>query len=136
MRLQHAPTPPDAQTGGAHHALATVRCQNAFELVKAAAAGFGDIGGGGDPVVATETFNWDFVDSVFLITCPSADGSNERLQRAQEVLTSVGLGNCVEVREFDRDDTDRVRGCYASHIAVLQEVEQLARRDLARSTRW
>ena len=108
-------------------ALATVRCQGAFELVKAAAAA-GDIGSGGIQWWPRRPSSWDFVDSVFLITCPSADGSNERLQRAQEVLTSVGLGNCVEVREFDRDDTDRVRGCYTSHIAVLQEVEQLARK--------
>ena len=105
-------------------ALATVRCQGAFELVKAAAAA-GDIGSGGIQWWPRRPSSWDFVDSVFLITCPSADGSNERLQRAQEVLTSVGLGNCVEVREFDRDDTDRVRGCYTP-TSLLQEVEQLA----------
>ena len=111
----------------ARSATATVRCQGAFDLVKAAAAA-GEIGTTGLEWWPRRPSSWNFVDSVFLITCPSADGSNERLQRAQEVLTSVGLGNCVEVREFERDDADRVRGCYTSHIAVLQEVEQLARK--------
>jgi len=33
----------------------------------------------------------------------------------------------VEVRTFARDDGDRIRGCYTSHIAVLQEAaERLA----------
>ena len=114
-------------------ALATVRCQGAFELVKAAAAA-GDIGSGGIQWWPRRPSSWDFVDSVFLITCPSADGSR-RLQRSRGAA-SVGLGNCVEVREFDRDDTDRARGCYTSHIAVLQEVEQLARKRSMRSTRW
>lgn len=38
-----------------------------------------------------------------------------------EQLNAIGLSSRTEVREFEVDDSDRVRGCYASHISVLQE---------------
>jgi len=59
-----------------------------------------------------------------MITCPNEDGSNPRVDRALALLEQVGLGQCTEVREFERDDEDRVRGCYTSHIAILQEAQQ------------
>ena len=65
--------------------------------------------------------NWDFVECAFVITTSNADGPR-RLQRAREVLRSAGLDDeLVEARAFPTDDADRVRGCYMSHIAVLEE---------------
>jgi len=68
--------------------------------------------------------DWSFLDAAFLITVPNVDGSNPRLPRAMSVLEQVGLSDLVEVREFERDDEDRVRGCYTSHVAVLEEAQQ------------
>jgi len=68
--------------------------------------------------------DWSFLDAAFMITCPNEDGSNPRVDRALALLEQVGLGQCTEVREFERDDEDRVRGCYTSHIAILQEAQQ------------
>jgi len=59
-----------------------------------------------------------------MITCPDADGSNPRLNRVKPALDEVGLGDLVTVREFDKDNEDRIRGCYTSHIAVLQEAQR------------
>lgn len=67
--------------------------------------------------------DWSFIDESFLITCPDADGTNPRLEKTQALLQQVGLKDLTEVREFARDDEDRVRGCYASHIAVLSEAQ-------------
>jgi hypothetical protein len=59
-----------------------------------------------------------------MITCPDADGSNPRLDRVRPALDKVGLGDLVEVREFAKDDEDRIRGCYTSHISVLEEAKR------------
>ena len=40
------------------------------------------------------------------------------------MLDAIGVGSKTEVREFARDDEDRVRGCYTSHISVLQEAAE------------
>ena len=49
------------------------------------------------------------------------------LTQALSTLGDIGLRDRVEVRTFARDDGDRIRGCYTSHIAVLQEAaERLA----------
>ena len=49
------------------------------------------------------------------------------LTQALSTLADVGLRDRVEVRTFARDDGDRIRGCYTSHIAVLEEAaERLA----------
>jgi len=61
------------------------------------------------------------LDACFLITCPSADGSNPRLETAMAQLRAVGLADRTEVREFGTDDEDRIRGCYTSHVTVLEE---------------
>ena len=64
--------------------------------------------------------DWSFLDATYVITCPAADGSNPRLDGARRALAEVGLDDW-EPREFEPDDEDRVRGCYTSHIAVLEE---------------
>jgi len=73
---------------------------------------------------STEAADWSFLDACYVITCPSPDGTNPRLARARESLAEVGLNSMAEVREFQPDDEDRVRGCYTSHIAVLEEAER------------
>merc|ERR1719247_1251743 len=51
--------------------------------------------------------DWSFIDAAFLITCPQADGTNPRLDRAWRQLQAVGLDARTEVREFGTDDEDR-----------------------------
>jgi len=65
--------------------------------------------------------DWSCIDAAYVITCPDADGTNSRLERAQEMLEAIGLNERTEVRTFERDDEDRVRGCYTSHIEVMRE---------------
>jgi len=76
-------------------------------------------------------FDWSFVEKVYLITCPNADPNSERLNKAKDILDKVGLLDQVEVKEFDTDDEDRIRGCYASHISVLKD----GLRDIRSSTK-
>lgn len=65
--------------------------------------------------------DWSFLNAAYLITCSSKDGSNPRLQSALDKLEAVGLGELTTVRQFESDDEDRIRGCYTSHIAILEE---------------
>ena len=82
-----------------HHAVAVGRPS----LLRASAVA-------AEPLTQAASCSWDFLDAVFLITCPPEDGSeNERLLRAREMLSEVGLGERTEVREFRRDDEDRIR---------------------------
>jgi GR25 family glycosyltransferase involved in LPS biosynthesis len=67
------------------------------------------------------TYDWSFIDKAYLITCPNADPGSERLTKAKTILNSVGLLDRVEVKEFQTDDEDRIRGCYTSHIAVMKD---------------
>lgn len=39
-------------------------------------------------------------------------------------LEAVGLASLTEVCEFGTDDDDRIRGCYTSHISVLEAAEK------------
>ena len=64
--------------------------------------------------------DWSFLDGVYLITT-SLDG-NKRLEHTKGQLTDVGLWDRVNVKVFPPDNEDRVRGCYTSHIAVLEEI--------------
>ena len=73
---------------------------------------------------ALPRLDWSCIDAAYVITCPDADGSNVRLDRAREMLDAIGLGSRTEVRAFERDDEDRVRGCYTSHIEVLKEAQE------------
>ena len=65
--------------------------------------------------------DWSFADEVYLITTTA---SSSRLDRTKEQLQRVGLSDRVQVRVFKPDDEDRVRGCYTSHIKVLQEIKK------------
>jgi hypothetical protein len=71
--------------------------------------------------ISSLKYDWDFVDKVYLITCPNADPGSVRLNEAKKILAKVGLLERVQVKEFDTDDEDRIRGCYASHISVLKD---------------
>lgn len=75
-----------------------------------------------DPL-AVASVDWSFIDAAYLITCPQADGTNPRLDRAWSALKAVGLDSKTEVCEFGTDDDDRIRGCYTSHISVLEKAE-------------
>lgn len=82
----------------------------------------------GKPVLQASTrervaADWSFLDATYVITCPAADGTNPRLDNARRTLSEVGLDE-FEPCEFQPDDEDRVRGCYTSHIAVLEEAER------------
>ena len=64
--------------------------------------------------------DWSFLSGAYVITCPNADPGSVRLTNALGVLARAGLdGGLVEVKEFDTDDGDRIRGCYTSHISVI-----------------
>lgn len=65
--------------------------------------------------------DWSWVDDVYLITTTV---SQSRLDRTKQELMKVGLWERVQVRTFQPDDEDRVRGCYTSHIQVLEEVQK------------
>lgn len=67
------------------------------------------------------SFDWSFIDRVYLITCPNADPGQKRLEQAKQVLEEANLWHLVQVKSFDTDDEDRIRGCYSSHISVLED---------------
>ena len=84
-------------------------------------------------VTAPDAYDWTFLDDVYLITTTpaatptaTATPSTDRLSRTAEQLRSIGLWARAEagVRRFAPDNEDRVRGCYTSHVAVLQEVQR------------
>ena len=37
-------------------------------------------------------------------------------------MGNLGLANIVEVKKFQTDDEDRIRGCYNSHIEIYKEI--------------
>lgn len=84
------------------------------------------------PAAATEephlpdvpSVDWSFLDAAYLITCPQPDGTNPRRETAMKQLEAVGLASLTEVCEFGTDDDDRIRGCYTSHISVLEAAEK------------
>ena len=71
--------------------------------------------------------DWSFIDAAYVITCPQPDGQNPRLDTAWKQLEAVGLASRTEVCEFGTDDEDRIRGCYTSHITVLEKAAQSSR---------
>ncbi len=75
------------------------------------------------------SLDWSFLDGVYLITCPNADPNGQRLDRAKAILDKVGLLDKLQVKEFDTDDENRIRGCYTSHIAVLTDVLKSAKNE-------
>ena len=66
--------------------------------------------------------DWSFIDGVYLITCPNADADGSRISEAKSILDNSGLLDRLQVREFDTDDENRIRGCYTSHISVMQDI--------------
>lgn len=66
--------------------------------------------------------DWSFVDDVFLITTTSPN--NDRLELTKQQLQKCNLWDRVQVRQFQPDDGDRVRGCYTSHVEIMQEIQQ------------
>eukprot|EP00559_Dactyliosolen_fragilissimus_P004717 CAMPEP_0184862194 /NCGR_PEP_ID=MMETSP0580-20130426/6691_1 /TAXON_ID=1118495 /ORGANISM="Dactyliosolen fragilissimus" /LENGTH=570 /DNA_ID=CAMNT_0027359949 /DNA_START=15 /DNA_END=1727 /DNA_ORIENTATION=+ len=69
-----------------------------------------------------------FVDKIYLITCPNADPDSVRLNKARSVLARAGIPlDDVDIKRFDTDDEDRIRGCYTSHISVLTDALRDAR---------
>jgi len=65
---------------------------------------------------------WDFINDVYLITTFSSN--TDRLDQTKIQLEKVNLWDRVQIRKFQTDDEDRVRGCYTSHIKVLEEINQ------------
>lgn len=72
--------------------------------------------------LADQKCDWSWLNDVYLITTTV---SQSRLERTKEELKEVGLWDRVQVRTFQPDDEDRVRGCYTSHIKVLEEVQKI-----------
>ena len=70
-------------------------------------------------------FSWNSFDAVYLITTTVSDPM--RLDRTKAELESVNLWQKVRVRTFEPDDQDRVRGCYTSHMKILDEAQKTFR---------
>lgn len=66
---------------------------------------------------------WTFVDDVYLITT-SQSSTSQRLEKTKEQLEKINLWPQVNIRTFKTDDEDRVRGCYTSHISILNEIQK------------
>jgi len=81
----------------------------------------------------TATIDWSFIDDIYLIT---TNAQGDRLARTMEELASVGINReRVKVRVFKPDDEDRVRGCYTSHIAIMEEIKNTAAKNRKKSTK-
>lgn len=76
---------------------------------------------GEGPSITSKSFDWSFIDRVYLITCPNADPDKKRFKQAKKVLEAANLWHMVQIKSFDTDDEDRIRGCYSSHISVLKD---------------
>jgi hypothetical protein len=68
------------------------------------------------------TADWSFIDGVYLITCPNADPGGERVEKTKGILRDAGLLEKLQIKDFDTDDENRIRGCYTSHISVLRDI--------------
>lgn len=67
--------------------------------------------------------DWSFLDAVYLITASPNGKPASRVETVRIELEKAGLWDKTLVKAFKTDDEDRVRGCYASHMAVLKEVQ-------------
>jgi hypothetical protein len=79
------------------------------------------------PQSLPKSLDWSFLDATYVITCPNADEGSKRLTQTTSILDQVGINQSVSnvvVEEFETDDEDRVRGCYMSHIAILQAAKK------------
>jgi len=66
--------------------------------------------------------DWGFIDCVYLVHCPNADENRERFVSTRTILKQVNLFDRLEIKKFETDDEDRIRGCYNSHIAIFREI--------------
>jgi GR25 family glycosyltransferase involved in LPS biosynthesis len=66
--------------------------------------------------------DWSFLDGVYLIHCPNGDPQGKRLSSTEIVLQNVNLLDDVVIKEFETDDENRIRGCYASHLSVYRDI--------------
>jgi GR25 family glycosyltransferase involved in LPS biosynthesis len=73
-------------------------------------------------LTGVESINWQFLDKIYLITTNKSD--QNRLAQTKATLEKVGLLDKLEIKTFPTDDENRVRGCYTSHIKVLEEIKK------------
>lgn len=71
--------------------------------------------------IAPVACDWAGVDGGYMITC---DASSVRVASAERIISAFGLSDLVQTRVFTADPEDKLRGCYMSHIAVLEEAER------------
>lgn len=76
------------------------------------------------------SIDWGFIDAVYVITCPNADQGGRRLEQTNNIIDQLQMraSTEVQIKEFDTDDEDRVRGCYTSHLSVLKDASKAFRR--------
>lgn len=70
----------------------------------------------------TIALDWSFLDGVYLVHCPNGDIDGSRMESSRETLSNVNLLDKLQVKEFDTDDEDRIRGCYTSHLTVYRDI--------------
>lgn len=66
--------------------------------------------------------DWSFLDGVYVIHCPNGDNDGSRMKATKDVLSDVNLVDNLQVKEFDTDDENRIRGCYTSHLSVYRDI--------------
>ena len=69
----------------------------------------------------SKALDWSFLFGVYIITCPNADPGSARLNEAKNLLSQANMLDEVQVKAFNTDDEDRIRGCYTSHISVIRD---------------
>ena len=69
----------------------------------------------------SEALDWSFLFGVYIITCPNADPGSVRLNEALNLLSRANVLDELQVKAFNTDDEDRIRGCYTSHISVIRD---------------
>ena len=77
---------------------------------------------------STIPVDWSFLDAVYLITASPDGKPAKRVETVKLELEKAGLWDRTLVKAFKTDDVDRVRGCYASHMAVLKEIQSKFKR--------
>ena len=119
LHAQHAPLLPTAAAASSRRAVAPL-----LQLPDFLGSSQPPAAAGGK-LVDVPSVDWSkLLDAAYLITCPQPDGTNPRLDTAWKQVEAVGLAGITEVCEFGTDDDDRIRGCYTSHISVLEAAEK------------
>jgi hypothetical protein len=64
-----------------------------------------------------------------VITTTANGTCGNRLDKTLSQIESVGIPDSIlDIKTFQPDDEDRVRGCYTSHIAVMRDVVERSRK--------